>query len=215
MSKKGKKLHRKQAYLLEGDEYLKTKKVYKGYKNVRFEDMTFDFSFLDDDYTGWRKRLIGYSMATFKYFDEEVIQTAILRACRYSYKYDPTKSNKMTWMSKILYNEMIRHKREMSKKIYLDDDSDDKDYHNIFGAVSLDDGDIEESLTDYVDLLVSIISNGKFEMLKKRAIDKMTYEEISINTGLALGTVKTRMFNERKRLKKLLEDHKQGATLLI
>ena len=195
----------------------KEKRKKKGYKKVDISEMNFDFSFIGDDYESIKKYLNKFSYSTFGWTDEEIVHLTILKGCRFAHKYDPTKANKLTWLSSILFNEVLSVKAAKRKHIAieLDDERDEeKDYKNLLAADNADESD--ENLTEYVNTIMDILNNGAgFPYLKDRVVNRMTYEDIANKYGKAAGTIKTGIFNERKRLRKLLENIKQADHICI
>jgi RNA polymerase sigma-70 factor (ECF subfamily) len=178
-------------------------------KSPKVVNMTYDFTFLPEEeiqsYISYMKR---WSFKTFGYYNDDLIVDALLKAFSFAHQYDETKSSKKTWLIAILRNE-IRQNMKINKRIsYL---SIDKEYGD--DKVTLKEklsDTISDDLTDYLtenynDILQLVETHPELRLLQLLVAGKYTYIEMSEKLNIPLGTLKSRIHSQRKKLRKMLK----------
>lgn len=147
---------------------------------------------------------------------EEIIQNTFLNVYKNADTYD-CNGNFLAWLFKIAENKTISEYRTVKKErntghVYLDhifgDELDDNTGHKFIQG-----GDLEEELElkekcgvvlDTIEVLSE--HHPEFmEAVRLKAIEGLTYEEISQTLGIPMGTVKHRLHIGRKHIKKEVE----------
>jgi DNA-directed RNA polymerase specialized sigma24 family protein len=171
-------------------------------------DWEMDFNFLTEEEIKYAyKYLAQYMWSTFKVNDKETVHKAILRAMRHADQFDPSRSSKWTWMSMICRNVYLS-KDSRSNALRKTNSLDDKMNHDTkktFAEMLADDSDDEE-LDDMITISREVkwlVENGKYPYLQLR-MTGMRYDSIKDIMGVDLVTVKNRIYNERRLLKKHL-----------
>jgi DNA-directed RNA polymerase specialized sigma24 family protein len=171
----------------------------------------FDFTFLtDDELKSARKYLHNYLWTNFQLVDEEIVQKTILKAFNQASKYDQTKSNKFTWMASICRNIYLSkgsYSNSKRKTFSLDEEipGGEKSGVTYVDFVVSDDEDDFEDLGTISKEIKWIVERGKYPYLRLR-ISGMSYEKIMEVMGVDRAVVKNRLHNERKLLKRHLNE---------
>jgi len=117
----------------------------------------------------------------------------------------------LPWAMRIAHNLVIDHFRKSNKVRMISESSSTKDDFNIFSTLSLEDKNIQESMSydelekQMVDLIDHLPASQR-DILKMRIFRDMSFkdiaeaEEISINT--ALGRMRYALINMRKLIEK-------------
>lgn len=144
------------------------------------------------------KQLMGYasSLTESRYDAEDLLQETYLKALQYREKFKPL-TNLKAWTFTIMKNTFINkyrrlklEKNKLLKKDNLYNEGDEIPYDTIGSQQTINDlsGDIN-SLDDKHKLPLQMLLSG------------YKYEEIAMYLDLNIGTVKSRIFFARKRLK--------------
>ena len=158
----------------------------------------------------FRKKLfsIAFGITLDAQESQDIVQEVFLQVYRriHSFRGDASLS---TWLHRITVNQCLNWKRRWARRFRW--------MHVPFGNV--EDGGVEEPASPLPtpEGHLSEAETGKAidDALKKlpeharavfvlREIEGLSYEEIAAVTGAKLGTVRSRLFNARKRLKELL-----------
>lgn len=160
------------------------------------------FSYLYDNYAPALYNII-FRMVEDVTLSEDILQEAFVKIWNNFTSYDQSKGRLFTWMLNITRNltiDMMRSKGyKMQRKISGDETSvdnfqDQSNYINKFDALGL-----RKQLTNLNDNQRVIIDLAYF--------NGYTQNEISIEMGIPLGTVKTRMRKAIVELRKILQPH--------
>lgn len=157
---------------------------------------TQDSSVIDDLYTDYGAALFGVISRIVK--DEEmakqVLQDSFLKIWKKGVSYDPEKGRLFTWMLNIARNTAIDLTRTRSfknaKKTYLLD------------RPIAEDAKVYEP-KDFSDLhgYINNLEDKYKTLIKKAYLQQFTQQEIHEETGIPLGTVKTRLRFALKQLR--------------
>ena len=148
---------------------------------------------------------------------EEVAQDSFLRAYR-SLKTFRHKSKFSTWLYRICYNLSLNAlaKENRSRTLFSDRDIEETQSVQKFS----DETDSPLRYTDNRDL-TNIVNECIDELpvkygsiLSMYHLSQLKYEEISIVTGLPIGTVKSHLYRGRNLLKKLINDRYDKSELI-
>lgn len=160
------------------------------------------FSYLYDNYAPALYNII-FRMVEDVTLSEDILQEAFVKIWNNFSSYDQSKGRLFTWMLNITRNltiDMLRSKGyKMQRKISGDETSvdnfqDQSNYINKFDALGL-----RKQLANLNDNQRVIIDLAYF--------NGYTQNEISIEMGIPLGTVKTRMRKAIVELRKILQPH--------
>lgn len=148
---------------------------------------------------------------------EDLVQDALIRAYRFYDRYEPG-TNFRAWLFKILTNTYInrfRRQRARPQESSLDDTEEFFLYNQLGGAAD-DVGDVENSVIDKLnaDAIQGAIDRlpPQFRTTVQLAdVEGLSYAEIAEATGVAKGTVMSRLFRGRRQLQRALWDQAQAA----
>lgn len=140
---------------------------------------------------------------------EDLVQETFFRVykCRNSYERIAKFS---TWLYTIAGN-LAKSQFKKSSKMQLYSISgygeDDQEYDiEISDITFIPDAEVEESMNvEFVMKALELIPSEFKDVVIMRDVQNMTYEEIEQVTGLAMGTVKSRINRGRARLQKMLK----------
>ena len=148
---------------------------------------------------------------------EEVAQDSFLRAYR-SLKTFRHKSKFSTWLYRICYNLSLNAlaKENRSRKLFSDRDIEDVQSFQIISDETdsplryADNRDLSNIVSECIDELP--VKYGS--ILSMYHLSQLKYEEISIVTGLPIGTVKSHLYRARNLLKKMITDRYDKSELI-
>lgn len=182
-----------------------------GRKKIKESEYTYDFTFIPEgelsDFINYMRR---WAFKQFGHYDDDLINDALMKAYRFANKYDESKASKKSWIIAILRNEILRDMKEKRKLGVL---SLDKEYGDAFDSVTLKDklsNDIIDSPEDdlpenYDKILYLVESVQELSLLNILIKEKLTYIEMSDKYNIPIGTLKSRIFHCRKRLRSMLK----------
>lgn len=157
---------------------------------------------LAENYNAVYKYILKYTMDS--QLAADITQECMLRVIQKFSYYDPQKSSLSTWMITIAKNLLIEeYRRNKRKNKYVQ--SIEESSENCYTCLPSQD-QISE-LIEKDELLAAL---GKLSMKERIPVilkhsDGYSYEEIAKVLKIPLGTVKSRIFNAMKSLKKELE----------
>ncbi len=148
---------------------------------------------------------------------EEVAQDSFLRAYR-SLKTFRYKSKFSTWLYRICYNLSLNAlaKENRSRTLFSDRDIEDVQSFQIISDENdsplrhADSRDLSNIVNECIDELPAKYGS----ILSMYHLGQLKYEEISIVTGLPIGTVKSHLYRGRNLLKKLINDRYDKSELI-
>ena len=114
-------------------------------------------------------------------------------------------TNMKAWLYTIMKNIFINNYRRQSNKLIVHDDTENQYFLNSHPQQTGNAGERRLTLKDINDAIARLSHNLRvpFEM----AFQGYKYEEIANFMSVPLGTVKIRIHNARKKLKKTLQDY--------
>ncbi|MCC6806390.1 MAG: sigma-70 family RNA polymerase sigma factor [Deltaproteobacteria bacterium] len=144
---------------------------------------------------------------------EDLVQDTYARAFRFEERYEPG-TNLRAWLFRILYNTFInRYRRRTREKELLAD----IEKHSLQDAIVSDDAlyALAHPEEDYLSRLVSAEVLTALEALPEEYrtvvmfadVYEMSYKEIAEIAGCPVGTVMSRLFRGRQKLKQALFDY--------
>jgi len=148
---------------------------------------------------------------------EDLVQDALIRAYRFYDRYEPG-TNFRAWLFKILTNTYInrfRRQRARPQESSLDDTEEFSLYNQLGGAAE-DVDNVENSVIDKLsaDAIQRAIDRlpPQFRATVQLAdVEGLSYAEIAQATGVAKGTVMSRLFRGRRQLQRALWEQAQAA----
>ncbi len=164
------------------------------------------FGELYDKYAGMIAS-VAYSYLNSKDEAEDVIQETFLRVYKGIKRF---KENSLlsTWIYKIAVNVckdiLSRRKR---KKVELIDSEEILDWMNYDAKEEKHLDDLkEEEMRKLVSKALGMLNEEDRMIITLRDVEDLSYEEIGKQIGKPVGTVKSRLFYARKRLKDIMEN---------
>lgn len=158
------------------------------------------FSYLYDNYSAALNGII-FRMVEERELAEDILQEAFVKIWNNFSSYDSAKGRLFTWMVNIARNLTIDTLRSKSykkqQKISADENSVSNFTDNKMVAESFDAMGLRKQLTNLKPEQRSIIDMAYFK--------GYTQDEIAKETGIPLGTVKTRMRSAISELRKMLD----------
>jgi RNA polymerase sigma factor (sigma-70 family) len=159
------------------------------------------FAYLYDNYSAAINGVI-YRMVEDRELGEELLQTTFVKIWKNMAYYEETKGRLFTWMVNIARNLTIDTLRSKSYRQQQQISNDENAVSNIrdekYGTEKFDAMGIRNQLANLKPEQRNIIDLAYF--------NGYTQDEISKETGIPLGTVKTRMRTAILELRKLLEN---------
>ena len=148
---------------------------------------------------------------------EEVAQDSFLRAYR-SLKTFKHKSKFSTWLYRICYNLSLNALAKENRSRTLFSDRDIEETQSVQKFSDETDSPLRytdnRDLTNIVNECIDELPTKYGSILSMYHLGQMKYEEISIVTGLPIGTVKSHLYRGRNLLKKLINDRYDKSELI-
>jgi RNA polymerase sigma-70 factor, ECF subfamily len=149
---------------------------------------------------------------------EDLVQDALVRAYRFYDRFEPG-TNFRAWLFKILTNTYInsyRRKQGRPQESSLDDTEDFFLYNQLGGDGADHVTDVEDTVLDSLgaDAIQRAIDQlpPQFRTTVQLAdVEGLSYAEIAEATGVAKGTVMSRLFRGRRQLQRALWDQAKAA----
>ncbi|WP_319525563.1 sigma-70 family RNA polymerase sigma factor [uncultured Desulfosarcina sp.] len=159
----------------------------------------------------FRKKIfsVAYGITLDREESKDIVQEVFLQAYRsiVGFRGDASLA---TWLHRITVNRCLNWKRRWARRfkwMHVSTDSTDDDTPNV---------EIESQLPTPEDRVADMQTRQQIENALKtlpeqirtvfvlRELEGLSYEEIADVTGIKLGTVRSRLFHARKRLKEML-----------
>lgn len=176
---------------------------------VDCKTITYDFTFIPTnelpDYINYMRR---WSKKQFGYYDNDLINDALLKVYRYANRYDETKASKKTWIIGILRNEILQMMKLKRKIGYLSIDKeygDDKATLKEILSNTIADDSYESLPENYNYMLYVFNTMEGLDLLRTLVNEKLTYIELSNKLNIPIGTIKNRIYLQRKLLKQKIK----------
>lgn len=149
-------------------------------------------------------RLVGPNDA------DDVTMETYLKAWRAFPKFKG-KSAVKTWLYRITHNcatDFLRARTRRKEDILPENDSDDRSISDLHDPSSPapDSAIVEDEMKRRMHKAVELLDENHRATIQLRFIDDMSYADIAAATGVSIGTVMSRLFNGKRKLKKILEE---------
>ncbi|MBO6524103.1 MAG: sigma-70 family RNA polymerase sigma factor [Balneolaceae bacterium] len=147
---------------------------------------------------------------------EDLVQETFLRVHKSKHSYERI-AKFSTWMYTIALNlakSLYKKKKRMQKVSIHKDESDPKDYEmNIEDTNILQDEELHQklSLEKLEKALMSLAPEFR-EVVVYRDLQELSYDEIAEITGIAMGTVKSRINRGRAQIKAMIDSYVELET---
>lgn len=118
----------------------------------------------------------------------------------------------LPWAMRIAHNLVIDHFRKSSKVRMISESSSTKDDFNIFSTLSMEDKNVEDSITQaelekqMVDLIEHLPASQR-EILKMRIFQDLSFKDIAEMEDISINTALGRMRYALINLRKLIDKH--------
>jgi RNA polymerase sigma-70 factor (ECF subfamily) len=142
----------------------------------------------------------------------DLTQDAFIKAYKNLHRFR-LESSFYTWLYRIAMNVAIDHLRKMKKRKHeaFDENVAARDSDGLLSAAhdrtnpgkALDRKELHDQIYDALDLL----SPDHRQVVLLREVEGLTYQEISDTMGIPEGTVMSRLFYARRKLRDALKDH--------
>lgn len=134
----------------------------------------------------------------------DLVQETFLKALRYREKFTDS-SNLKAWMFTILKNTYINQYRKSTKGRAITEEAKGSDSYSMFRTNNSQTPDQNMQFKELMKMVESLDDTYKIPFT--RHYEGYSYEEISKELNLPLGTVKSRIFWARKTLTKAIESN--------
>jgi RNA polymerase sigma-70 factor (ECF subfamily) len=154
-----------------------------------------------------RAQRLAHALVGHEEDARDLAQEALLKAYRGRASYDPRQPF-FPWFQRILRNTCISHlrRRRVALRLHASEEEDGHDFELV------DAGPLPERLaaareaTERYRLALETLSARDREILTLRHQEDLPYREIAATLGIKEGTVMSRLFHARKRLRTALGD---------
>ncbi len=137
---------------------------------------------------------------------EDLVQETYLRAFRFSHRFQ-LGTNLRAWMFQILRNTFLTFYRHREREpAFLDGDEPETERETIFYDAPRPDGATVEAETDLVRALAQLPEEIR-TILILAEVEGLPLEEVAQIMGCPVGTVKSRIFRAKERLRGFLKDY--------
>ncbi|MEP2782959.1 MAG: sigma-70 family RNA polymerase sigma factor [Pseudoruegeria sp.] len=131
---------------------------------------------------------------------EDIVQDVLLTVWRKAEQFDPHRANVSAWIYQIARNRQIdmarKYNRPVPEELKIEDRTDD-DADQIVGL---------EQETDKLRTAISNLPDDQREMVEKAYLGELSHADIRQETGLPLGTIKSRIRLGLERLRHELKE---------
>ena len=140
---------------------------------------------------------------------EDLVQETYLRAFRFSHRFQPG-TNLRAWMFQILRNTFLTFYRHREREpAFLDEGDLDTDKETMFHDAPDKNGGTVEAETDLGRALARLPEEFR-TILILAEVEGLTLEEVAQIMECPVGTVKSRIFRAKERLRGFLKDYGEG-----
>jgi len=149
-------------------------------------------------------RLVGVDEAN------DVVMETFLKAWQAIPRFDGRSALK-TWLYRITHNsaiDMLRSRQQRRETVYTDLSAGDGAMGEIVdkGQKAPDEIEVEKEIVLRVSLAMDRLPSEHRISLALRYSDGLSYSEIASVTGVSIGTVMSRLFNGKRKLRRILEE---------
>jgi RNA polymerase sigma-70 factor (ECF subfamily) len=148
---------------------------------------------------------------------EDLVQDALVRAYRFYDRFEPG-TNFRAWLFKILTNTYInnyRRKQGRPQESSLDDTEDFFLYNQLSGdderVTDVEDTVLDQLGADSIQRAIDQLPPQFRTTVQLADVEGLSYAEIAEATGVAKGTVMSRLFRGRRQLQRALWDQAQAS----
>ena len=147
---------------------------------------------------------------------EDLVQETFLRVHKSKHSYERI-AKFSTWMYTIALNlakSLYKKKKRMQKVSIHKDESDPKDYEmNIEDTNILQDEELHQKLSlEQLEKALMQLAPEFREVVVYRDLQELSYDEIAEVTGVAMGTVKSRINRGRAQIKAMIDSYVELGT---
>ncbi len=147
---------------------------------------------------------------------EDLVQETFLRVHKSKHSYERI-AKFSTWMYTIALNlakSLYKKKKRMQKVSIHKDESDPKDYEmNIEDTNILQDEELHQKLSlEQLEKALMELAPEFREVVVYRDLQELSYDEIAEVTGVAMGTVKSRINRGRAQVKAMIDSYVELGT---
>lgn len=140
---------------------------------------------------------------------QDIVQEVFLQAYRSIYNFRGD-SSLGTWLHRITVNRCLNWKRRWARRFkwmhVSIDDVDQQPVANLESDLPTPEARVANAqVRAQIDNALKMLPDQARTVFVLRELEGLSYEEISAVTGVKLGTVRSRLFHARKRLKEILE----------
>jgi RNA polymerase sigma-70 factor (ECF subfamily) len=159
----------------------------------------------------FRKKLfsIAFGITLDAEESKDIVQEVFLQVYRriHTFRGDASLA---TWLHRITVNRCLNWKRRWSRRfrwmhVPFSGDDDDAAQEPASPLPTPEDSLVDAQTSRDIDRALKQLPDQARVVFVLREIEGLSYEEIAEVTGIKLGTVRSRLFNARKRLKEILE----------
>lgn len=139
---------------------------------------------------------------------EDLVQETYLRAFRFAHRFQPG-TNLRAWMFQILRNTFLTFYRHREREpAFLDEGDLDTERETMFHDAPQKDGAALETETDLGRAIARLAEEFR-TILILAEVEGLALEEVAEIMGCPVGTVKSRIFRAKERLRGFLKDYGQ------
>ncbi len=137
---------------------------------------------------------------------DDLVQSTVLRALEKSHLFEAN-TNLFSWSSKIMYNLFVSGYR---RKVKFETQYDPESFIELERVEASQDMQMEFKETGAA---MQRLSKGHREILSMVCIQGMSYEDVSAELGVPVGTVRSRLSRARENLQLLLDTPKTSVVM--
>ncbi len=139
---------------------------------------------------------------------EDLVQETYVRAMRFSHRFSPG-THLRAWLFQILRNTFLTFYRQREREPALSEDGVPEDGAPMFHDAPDEDGESTEVHTDLDRALARLPEEFKTPLLLAE-VEGLPLEDVARIMGCPVGTVKSRIFRAKERLRGYLKDYEGG-----
>ena len=131
---------------------------------------------------------------------QDAVQEALIQTHSSLKRFDPNKASFKTWFNRIVVNCSLKQKRKQRFTFQIQDDYENND-----------DPEKEYILKEEEQFLIDIVKTLKVKyqtVIVLHYFQELSISEIALTLDIREGTVKSRLYNAREKLKKIILSHK-------